>query len=199
LGLPRFHSLRQSSQISVKFCRSGLSRFMSGETTAYQGNALPKTVSAQLQEDAGIVVESQPTQAPVATWTPPGNLDPQPYRFKLKQGEAEALDLSPGMRRVVDLVNASQAEINQVQLQKVKETYQRHKTDTGSAHVQVAMLTSKITRLASHLKDHHKDRHSHRGLMAMVNQRRKLMKYLKRTKPEEYYDLLGKLKIRDIK
>lgn len=74
---------------------------------------------------------------------------------------------------------------------------QRHKTDTGSPEAQIAVMTSRITRLASHLKDHHKDRHSKRGLTALVNDRRKMMRYLKQKDLDRYQNLIAELKLRD--
>ena len=61
----------------------------------------------------------------------------------------------------------------------------------------MAVMTARITRLAAHLKDHHKDRHSKRGLTALVNDRRKLMKYLKHKDLGRYQDLIAELKLRD--
>lgn len=66
-----------------------------------------------------------------------------------------------------------------------------HDKDTGSPEVQIALLTKKINDLASHLKSHHKDRHSRRGLLQMVADRHKLVRYLKR-KGEERYKAVAK-------
>lgn len=72
----------------------------------------------------------------------------------------------------------------------VKE-YQRHETDTGSAEVQVGLLTKQIKALADHLKKHAKDHHSRRGLLIMVGKRRKFLQYLKQ-KNEKIYEKLAK-------
>ena len=72
----------------------------------------------------------------------------------------------------------------------VKE-HQKHKTDTGSATVQVALLSKKIFELAAHLKKNPKDQHSRRGLVIMVGKRRKFLKYLS-TKDEKSYKVLIK-------
>ena len=58
------------------------------------------------------------------------------------------------------------------------ETYKTHDGDTGSAEVQIALLTERINHLNEHLKANHKDNHSRRGLMKMVGERRSLLKYL---------------------
>jgi len=72
----------------------------------------------------------------------------------------------------------------------IKKT-QIHDTDTGSPEAQVSMLSKKIDDLASHLKKNHKDNHSRRGLLQMVSDRRKHLKYLKKT-DEKRYEALNK-------
>ena len=68
--------------------------------------------------------------------------------------------------------------------------------DVGSADVQIALLTHRITELTEHMKQHRKDTHSERGLVKLVNKRKKLMKYLNREDHERYLKLMKKLKIR---
>ena len=77
----------------------------------------------------------------------------------------------------------------------IKE-FQIHDTDTGSAAVQIALLTARIRHLTEHLKNHPKDFHSRRGLMKMVGRRRKMLKYLMKKDPELYRELLEKLSLR---
>ena len=72
----------------------------------------------------------------------------------------------------------------------------RSSSDTGSPEVQVALLSANIDSLQSHFKGNAKDHHSRRGLIKMVNQRRKLLDYLKNNKPEIYSKLLGELGLR---
>ncbi len=69
--------------------------------------------------------------------------------------------------------------------------------DTGSPEVQVSLLTARIIYLTDHFKEHKKDVHSRRGLLTLVNKRRKLLKYLKRKENTRYYSLIEKLKLRD--
>ncbi|MEK7187854.1 MAG: 30S ribosomal protein S15 [Patescibacteria group bacterium] len=76
---------------------------------------------------------------------------------------------------------------------KVAKEVARHDKDTGSAEVQVAVLSRQIEELTGHLKKHRKDNHSRRGLLKMVNQRRKLMAYLKRRDPKIYEKISKKL------
>ena len=68
--------------------------------------------------------------------------------------------------------------------------------DTGSTEVQVALLTKKINELSEHFKIHKKDHHSRRGLLGMINNRRKLLKYLKGKNEEGYQILIKKLGLR---
>ena len=79
--------------------------------------------------------------------------------------------------------------------QVVKE-YQRGTGDTGSPEVQIALLTLRINELTDHFKAHIKDHHSRRGLLKMVNQRRKLLDYLKTSQVDVYRTLLGRLNLR---
>jgi small subunit ribosomal protein S15 len=76
----------------------------------------------------------------------------------------------------------------------IKE-FAKHETDTGSAEVQIALLTKQIKALADHLKKHPKDNHSRRGLLMMVGKRRKFLQYLKRENEEQYEKLIKKLKL----
>lgn len=77
----------------------------------------------------------------------------------------------------------------------VKE-YQRGEGDTGSPEVQVALLTSRINQLTGHFADHKHDHHSRRGLVRMVNSRRKLLDYLKGKDLERYRTLITRLGLR---
>ncbi len=74
--------------------------------------------------------------------------------------------------------------------------YKRDTADTGSPEVQVALLTARITHLTEHFKLHKHDHHSRRGLLRMVNQRRKLLDYLKGKDQSRYQDLIKRLGLR---
>lgn len=76
------------------------------------------------------------------------------------------------------------------------EEFKTKEGDTGSADVQIALLTFKINDLNEHLKVHKKDHHSRRGLLKMVGQRRSLMKYVAKTDVERYRALMAKLGLR---
>ncbi|MCH2503309.1 MAG: 30S ribosomal protein S15 [Dehalococcoidia bacterium] len=77
----------------------------------------------------------------------------------------------------------------------IKE-YQRNDKDTGSAEVQVAVLTENIKQLTDHLRIHKKDVHSRRGLLGMVSQRRRLLKYLDAEDVNRYQTLISRLGLR---
>ena len=80
--------------------------------------------------------------------------------------------------------------------QAIIKEYAVHEGDTGSAQVQVAVLTKRINELTEHLKVHKKDHHSRRGLLKMVGKRRGLLDYIKENDVEEYRALIEKLGIR---
>ncbi len=86
--------------------------------------------------------------------------------------------------------------ISAEQKRPVIQEYQLSGSDTGSTEVQVALLTAKITHLTPHFTEHKKDHHSRRGLLKMVNQRRKLLDYLKRKDLERYRSLIDRLGLR---
>lgn len=79
---------------------------------------------------------------------------------------------------------------------KVVEEYKRGANDTGSTEVQVALLTARINQLTGHFSEHKQDNHSRRGLVRMVNARRKLLDYLKGKDVERYRDLISRLGLR---
>ncbi len=75
-------------------------------------------------------------------------------------------------------------------------SYARHDGDTGSPEVQIAILTTRIEQLTEHLKVHKHDEHSRRGLLKLVGQRRRHLKYLSRKDPASYRELIQKLGLR---
>lgn len=78
----------------------------------------------------------------------------------------------------------------------IVKDYQRGANDTGSPEVQVALLSYNINKLQDHFKENHQDHHSRRGLIRMVNQRRKLLDYLKRKNADRYLELIRSLGLR---
>lgn len=87
------------------------------------------------------------------------------------------------------------ALLKEVKSQLIKK-HRRSELDTGSSEVQVAILTKRIDQLTEHFKVHKKDNHGRRGLIHLVNQRRKLLDYLKRTDAPKYTQLIKELEIR---
>lgn len=86
--------------------------------------------------------------------------------------------------------------ITQERKNELIEDFKIHENDTGSADIQVAILTEEINNLNHHLATHKKDHHSRRGLMKMVGTRRKLLKYLRNNEVERYRNLIEKLGLR---
>ncbi len=76
------------------------------------------------------------------------------------------------------------------------EKYGRDGSDTGSTEVQVALLTARINELTEHLRAHRKDHHSRRGLLMLVGQRRRLLRYLESTDLDRYRSLVSELGLR---
>ncbi|CCI42375.1 unnamed protein product [Albugo candida] len=125
------------------------------------------------------------------------------YRFGLKlddpdQVPAEIRD-SPSfsqLKAILSLSNASKRELNQAQVAKAVETFQRFPGDTGSTEVQIAVMTQKVARLTEHVKTHRKDNHSRRGLLILVQKRKKLIKYLRRENLSKFRAVVGALGLR---
>ena len=86
--------------------------------------------------------------------------------------------------------------LKSAQKSEIVTQYGRTPTDTGSPEVQVALLSARINQLSEHFTGHEKDHHSRRGLLKMVNQRRKLLDYLKQTNQAGYQELIGRLGLR---
>lgn len=87
--------------------------------------------------------------------------------------------------------------MTQEEKQAIVKEYATHEGDTGSAQVQVAVLTKRINELTEHLKVHKKDHHSRRGLLKMVGHRRNLLAYIYKKDVNEYRQLIAKLGIRN--
>ena len=86
--------------------------------------------------------------------------------------------------------------LDAAQKEQITKKYARNKGDTGSPEVQVALLTANIEGLQGHFKSHKQDHHSRRGLIRMVNQRRKLLDYLKKKNADRYLELIKRLGLR---
>jgi small subunit ribosomal protein S15 len=80
--------------------------------------------------------------------------------------------------------------------QRIINKYKTHENDTGSAPVQIAILTREIKDLSDHLKDHKKDHSSRRGLLKKVGERRRLLKYLQKENEDQFKDITKKLKLK---
>lgn len=80
--------------------------------------------------------------------------------------------------------------------EKVMDSFKSHSKDTGSARVQIALLTERINLLSGHFKTHKRDFSSRRGLLSLVGRRRRLLNYLKKKNIKEYQQILEKLDLR---
>ena len=83
-----------------------------------------------------------------------------------------------------------------IDTQTIIKEYQKDASDTGSAGVQIALLTARIRHLTEHFKTHKKDHHSRRGLLRLVSQRKKLLSYVKSNDINSYADLISRLGLR---
>ena len=79
---------------------------------------------------------------------------------------------------------------------KIINEYSKNDKDTGSTGIQIAVISERIKNLTEHFKIHNKDNHSKRGLLALVNKRKKLLNYLSKKNHSEYLELIKKLNIR---
>ena len=86
--------------------------------------------------------------------------------------------------------------LNKEKKTEVIKGYRVHEKDTGSAEVQVALLTERINSLTPHFKSHKKDHHSRRGLLQLVGKRRRLLDYLKKLDSPKYQSILERLNLR---
>ncbi len=80
--------------------------------------------------------------------------------------------------------------------QELIRQFQQHESDTGSVEVQIAIMTERIRRLTEHFEKHKHDTNSKRGLLRLVGRRRKLLRYLARTNPDRYKEVIAKLGLR---
>jgi small subunit ribosomal protein S15 len=86
--------------------------------------------------------------------------------------------------------------ITQERKNEVIKEFSKHEKDTGSAEVQIAVLSERIRNLNDHFKMHPKDHHSRTGLLKMVGKRHKLLRYLKKKNLDKYREIIAKLGIR---
>jgi len=99
-------------------------------------------------------------------------------------------------KNVIFSSNSYPMALLQERKQELISEYQVHETDTGSAEVQVAMLTERINKLSQHLQSNKKDYSSRRGLLKMIGRRKRLLSYIAKKDVEQYRQLIGRLGIR---
>lgn len=86
--------------------------------------------------------------------------------------------------------------LSQVEKQELMSEYQVHETDTGSADLQIAMITKRVSQLTGHLQQNPKDHASRRGLLKLIGRRRRLLSYINQKDPSRYQNLIKRLGIR---
>mmetsp|Transcript_15375 Transcript_15375/g.23026 ORF Transcript_15375/g.23026 Transcript_15375/m.23026 type:complete len:155 (-) Transcript_15375:71-535(-) len=138
----------------------------------------------------GLRNRRNPDDVPV----PPADVQ-DAYRFDVK--EEELKQAHPKVRSLLNFVEATQSEINEYRINRAMKRWARKDGDTGSAQVQVARLTEKVKILEEHMEMHRKDMNSKRVLRKYVNQRRKLMNYLKKKNTTKYFEIAREYNLRD--
>ena len=116
-------------------------------------------------------------------------------RMTSQKKEAEKRAAARLRRRAV-AERVSAANLSPPDKQAVIARMKRHDTDVGSSEIQIGIMSARINHLTEHLKIHPKDKHTMRGLVHLVNKRRKLLKFIGRTKPTTYMSLLTELSLR---
>ena len=123
-------------------------------------------------------------------------LGPHIHRMRTQQEEKSRECLKTDTRRKVNIM-ADRLSVTRERVAEIVKEYGKNEQDTGSAEVQVAILTERIRNLTEHLKMHKKDHHTRRGLLMLVGKRRRMLVYIKNRDIEEYRALIKKLGIRD--
>jgi len=118
------------------------------------------------------------------------------YRFGVESEDLN--DYSPKIKELFSFKYANQFEINKKRIGMMVNNFGKDKFDTGSPGVQVAVLTQKINYLTEHMKKNSKDLRTNYNLTKILNRRRRMMKYLKRTDVATYYKVLKGINLRDI-
>ena len=118
------------------------------------------------------------------------------HRMRTQQEEKSRECPEADTRRKVNIM-ADRLSVTRERVAEIVKEYGKNEQDTGSAEVQVAILTERIRNLTEHLKMHKKDHHTRRGLLMLVGKRRRMLVYIKNRDIEEYRALIKKLGIRD--
>mmetsp|Transcript_4202 Transcript_4202/g.5880 ORF Transcript_4202/g.5880 Transcript_4202/m.5880 type:complete len:298 (-) Transcript_4202:130-1023(-) len=118
------------------------------------------------------------------------------FRFGIKEDDIK--DYPPKLKELLSFKYATQPEINKFRKMRAVEQFASEDGDTGSAAVQVAVMTEKIKYLSEHLSKHPKDKHSRYGLTKLLGRRLRMMKYLRRKHAETYFKVLKYLNLKDL-
>ena len=132
-----------------------------------------------------------------------GNTSSPAFPFQGRGGGGAALrkgggDIKPDLVRLyLSSEQYNARELTKLKLKQVRESFAAHPQDVGGSEVQIAALTEKIRYMTEHLQTHHKDISSRRGLVAMLERRKKLLKYLRRTNGDSYGEVIYRLGLKD--
>lgn len=126
--------------------------------------------------------------------TPPWQFQPLRVGMDLDSMDSDIL-VAPAEEEDAPKLRLAQVELNK-RIQEIRVKHRRHETDTGSPEYQVAGMTERISHLTNHLKEHPKDFSTRRGLVALVNKRRRLLNYLYGEDEKRYVEIVGSLGIR---
>mmetsp|Transcript_125028 Transcript_125028/g.303556 ORF Transcript_125028/g.303556 Transcript_125028/m.303556 type:complete len:203 (-) Transcript_125028:162-770(-) len=119
-------------------------------------------------------------------------------RAPKRRGSRQAPDFKPELvKQYLGPEQLSASEANRLTLRKVREAFAAHAHDCGGSAVQIAALTEKIRYMTEHLRTHHKDKASMRGLVAMLERRKKLLKYLRKSDGDAYGEVIYRLGLKD--
>ena len=149
---------------------------------------------ADARADAKMDAKLFPEFPGVATWAP---AEPRLYKGGITEADLDTSNATEEVRRLYDLQNASQAERNQHKIDDAISRFRMHEDDVGSTPVQCAVLTERIKYMTVHLQEHRKDKHGRRGLQAMLNKRRSLLKYLRNKDFGVYKTTITALQLKD--
>ena len=119
------------------------------------------------------------------------------YSSSSADGEIYQSEREKMVQRYKGVETASKMQLNKLARVRVRREFAKWSADTGSSGVQIAILTARIAYLTEHLKAHKKDLHSKRGLTLMLEKRKKLLKYLRRTDAASYADVIVRLGLKD--
>lgn len=168
--------------------------FSSSSIAAQQGAAGVFQAGARRLLSSGSVVRAAGSEGGASSPARSQNRGGVPKQ-ELKKGGG---DIKPDLVRLyLSSEQFSAYELGRLKLKQIREGFANHPQDCGGSEVQIAALTEKVRYMTGHLQEHHKDKASRRGLVAMLERRKKLLKYLRRTNGDSYGEVIYRLGLKD--